>query len=99
MKYTIDLLNEVGMLGCKQSDTPPAENIKLGTFLGQIPANKERYQRHVGRLIYLANTQLDLVYSLTVVSRFMHSPSEDHMDVVIRILRYLMSSPGKDYVH
>ena len=25
----------------------------------------------------------------------MHSPSEDHMDAVIRILRYLKSSPGK----
>ena len=35
------LLNEVGMLGCKQSDTPAAENIKLSTCSGQIPANKE----------------------------------------------------------
>lgn len=25
----------------------------------------------------------------------MHCPSEDHMDAVIRILRYLKSSPGK----
>ena len=25
----------------------------------------------------------------------MHCPSEDHMNVVIRILRYLKSSPGK----
>ncbi|BBH05773.1 hypothetical protein Prudu_017259 [Prunus dulcis] len=28
-------------------------------------------------------------------SQFMHSPSEDHMNAVIRILRYLKSAPGK----
>ena len=26
----------------------------------------------------------------------MHNPSEDHMDAVTRILRYLKSSPGKE---
>ncbi|CAL5382404.1 unnamed protein product [Camellia sinensis] len=30
-----------------------------------------------------------------VVSQFMHNPSEDHMGAVVRILRYLKSSPGK----
>ena len=53
-KYTVDLLNEVGMLDCKPSDTPAAENVRLGTFPDQILVNKERYQRLVGRLMYLA---------------------------------------------
>ena len=30
-----------------------------------------------------------------MVSQFMHCPSEDHMSVVMQILRYLKSSPGK----
>jgi hypothetical protein len=47
-KYIIDLLNEVGMLACKSSDTPAAENVKLSTLSNQIPANKEQYQRLVG---------------------------------------------------
>lgn len=41
--YTLDLLSEVGMLACKPCDTPAAENVKLGTFPYQIPADKERY--------------------------------------------------------
>ncbi|CAL8157464.1 unnamed protein product [Prunus armeniaca] len=32
---------------------------------------------------------------LSVVSQFMHSPSEDHMGAVMRILRYLKVTPGK----
>jgi hypothetical protein len=60
-----------------------------------VPANKERYQRLVGKLIYLSHTRPDIAYAISVVSQFMHRLSEDHMDVVTRILRYLKSSPGK----
>ena len=94
-KYTLDLLKEVGMLACKPVDTPAAENVKLGIFPDQVPANKEQYQRLVGRLMYLARTRPDLAYSLSVVSQYMHSPSEEHMKAVFRILQYLKSSPGK----
>ena len=45
--------------------------------------------------MYLAHTWPNLAYALSVVSQFMHSPSEEHMNVVICILRYLKSSPRK----
>ena len=45
--------------------------------------------------MYLAHTRPDLAYSLSIVSQYMHSPSEEHMKVVLRILQYLKSSPGK----
>ena len=94
-KYTSDLLKEVGMLACKPIDTPVAENVKLGNFPDQIPTNKEQYQRLVGRLMYLAHTRPDLAYSLSFVSQYMHSPSEEHMEAVLHILQYLKSSLGK----
>ena len=49
----------------------------------------------MGKLIYLSHTWPDIAYAVSVVSQFMHCPSEDHMDAVMRILRYLKSSPGK----
>lgn len=45
--------------------------------------------------MYLAYTRPDLAYSLSVVSQFMHSPSEEYIKAVIRILQYLKSSPGR----
>ena len=45
--------------------------------------------------MYLAHTRLDLAYSLSIVSQYMHSPSEEHMKVVLCILQYLNSSPCK----
>ena len=94
-KYVIDLLTETGMLACKPADTPIEQNHRLGDYPDQVSANKERYQRLVGRLIYLSHTRPDIAYAVSVVSQFMHRPSEAHMDAVQRILRYLKSAPGK----
>ncbi|CAN6723763.1 unnamed protein product [Malus baccata var. baccata] len=84
-----------GMLDCKPVDTPIEQNHRLGLFPDQVPTHKERYQRLVGRLIYLSHTRPDIAYAVSAVSQFMHSPSEAHMDAVTRILRYLKMAPGR----
>ncbi|CAL2255456.1 unnamed protein product [Prunus armeniaca] len=45
--------------------------------------------------IEVARSQQDIAYAVSVVSQFMHSPSEDHMNAFLQILRYLKSVPGK----
>ena len=94
-KYVLDLLGETGMLGCEPIKSPIEKNHGLEECPDQTPVNKERYQRLVGRLIYLSHTRPDIAYAVSVVSRFMHNPSKQHMDAVVRILRYLKSAPGK----
>lgn len=94
-KYVLDLLSEVGLLDCKPADTPIIQNHKLGEYPYQVPTNKERYQRLVGKLIYLSHTRPDIAYAVSMVSQFMHTPSEEHMNDVVRILHYLKSAPGK----
>jgi len=93
-KYVLDLLNDTGMLGCRPASTPIEQNHKLCAQSGE-PVDKEKYQRLVGRLIYLCHTRPDITYAVSVVSRYMHDPRNGHMDAVYRILRYLKSSPGK----
>lgn len=94
-KYILDLLTETGMLECQPIDTPIEQNHGLTLLSSKTPTNKERYQRLVGKLIYLSHTRPDIAYAVSVVSRFMHAPNEDHMRAATRILRYLKSSPGK----
>ncbi|RVW95943.1 Retrovirus-related Pol polyprotein from transposon TNT 1-94 [Vitis vinifera] len=60
-----------------------------------LKENKGRYQRLVGRLMYLAHTRPDLAYALSVVSQYMHNLGEQHMNAIMRILRYLKNAPGK----
>ncbi|GMP31833.1 hypothetical protein CsSME_00005890 [Camellia sinensis var. sinensis] len=94
-KYVLDLLIETGMLACKPVDTPIELNHKLEVVPNQVPTDKGRYQRLVERLIYLSHTRPDIAYAVSVVSQFMHTPGEEHMNAVYRILRYLKNAPGK----
>jgi Reverse transcriptase (RNA-dependent DNA polymerase) len=94
-KYVLDLLAETGMLDCRPVDTPVVQNLKLGDFPTQVPVNKDRYQRLVGKLIYLSHTRPDIAYAVSLISQFMYAPSEQHMEAVVRILRYLKGAPGR----
>ena len=82
-KYVLDLLTEVGLLECKPVDTLIVHNHRLGEYSDQVPADKVRYQRLVGKLIYLSQTRPNIAYAVSVVSQFMHNLSEDHMGAVI----------------
>ena len=48
-----------------------------------------------GTLIYLSHTRPDISYAVGVLSRFMHLPQIPHMEVVIRILRYLKGTSSR----
>ncbi|XP_035845275.1 uncharacterized mitochondrial protein AtMg00810-like [Helianthus annuus] len=93
-KYILDLRTEIGMLDCKPADTPMIENQKLYMEEKTELADKERYQRMVGKLIYLSHTRPDIAYAIGVISQFMHQPQSAHMDVVLRIIRYLKGMSG-----
>nr|GEV07559.1 putative reverse transcriptase, RNA-dependent DNA polymerase [Tanacetum cinerariifolium] len=88
-KYIPDLLAETGMIDCKPADTPMITNQKLFIKTKAKLANKDRYQRMVGKLIYLSHTRPDIAYAVGVVSQHMHQPQVDHMHAVLRIVRYL----------
>jgi len=73
-KYIMDLLAETGMVDCKPIDTPMQVNHGLKFEEGANLADKERYQRLVGKLIYLSHTRPDIAYAVGVISQFMHQP-------------------------
>lgn len=97
-KYILDLLTETDMLGCRPIATPIEQNHRLVADTG-VPADRERYQWLVGRLIYLSHTRPDIAFAVSVVSQFMHDPRSVHMDVVTWILRYLKSCPGRGLLY
>uniref|UniRef100_A0A803LUX6 RNase H type-1 domain-containing protein n=1 Tax=Chenopodium quinoa TaxID=63459 RepID=A0A803LUX6_CHEQI len=97
-KYVLDLLTETGMLNYKPADTPMVMNHGLQIIEGKKMVDQTRYQRLVGKILYLSHTRPDLAYAAGVVSRFMHKPQEQHLEVVYKILRYLKGSPRKGVI-
>ena len=94
-KYTLDLLRETGMSGCKPVETLIDPNTKLGNIIQGEVVDRGRYQRLVGKLIYLTHTWPDISFVVSVVSQFLNKPSKEHMEAVYHILRYLKNDPGK----
>lgn len=94
-KYTLDILKDSGLQGCRPSAFPMEQNLKLdkGSEEDKIDANQ--YRRLVGRLLYLQATRPDIAYSVNVLSQFVADPRKNHMDAVTRVLRYLKATPGQ----
>ncbi|GKV50509.1 hypothetical protein SLEP1_g57212 [Rubroshorea leprosula] len=93
-KYILDILSDSGYMGCKPRAFPMEQNIKLDTSSSELLSNPSLYRRLIGRLLYLTVTRPDITYAVNLLSQFMHEPRQPHLDVVIRVLRYLKSTPG-----
>ena len=94
-KYVLDLLKETKMIGCKLVDTPIDPSVKFGLEAESVPVDRGRYQRLVGKLIYLCHTRPDISFAVNCVSQFMWSPKESHLEAVHRIFKYLKGTPDK----
>ena len=94
-KYILDLLKETGLLNCKPAETPLDANQKLELAKPEEVVDIGKFQRLVGRLIYLSHTRPDIAFPVSMLSQFMHAPSQKHFEAVYRVVRYLKGTPGK----
>ncbi|WJZ91571.1 hypothetical protein VitviT2T_010631 [Vitis vinifera] len=94
-KYTLDILDEAGLLGAKPLLTPMEENNKLLPTVGDLLKNPSIYRRLVGQLIYLTITRPEISYSIHILSQFMQEPRKPHLHAVHHLLRYLKGALGQ----
>ena len=98
-KYALDILEKTDMLDYKPIDTPMDPNVKLVPRHGKSLGDLGRYRRLVGKLNYFTITRLDISFPVSVASQFLQSPCDSHWDVIIRILRYIKSTPGQGVLY
>ena len=93
-KYVQEILQRMGMKGCKPSSTPLSTSEKMSLHDGEILGAEDstRYRSIVGALQYLTLTRPDISYSVNKVCQFLHAPTSTHWTAVKRILRYLQGT-------
>ena len=68
---------------------PLDRNLKLDADSGAEECDPTQYRQLIGSLIYLTITRPDLSYPVGLLSQFMQTPQDIHLDCAKRVLRYV----------
>jgi len=77
-KYDIEVLERFGMKSCNPVKNPIILGFKLVKDEGGTNIDATAYKQMVGSLMYLIAFIPDLVYLVSLISRFMQKPTELH---------------------
>ncbi|CAM8987559.1 unnamed protein product [Rhodiola kirilowii] len=94
-KYALELLEEHQLLDCKPAKTPMKLKHNLSLSSAPLLADALHYRRLIGKLIYMTITRPDLAYPVHILSQFMQHPTQDHLTVAFRLLRYIKGAPAQ----
>ncbi|XP_016672993.1 uncharacterized mitochondrial protein AtMg00810-like [Gossypium hirsutum] len=87
--FAMKILNKFSMENCKATSTPVAVGEKLSSQDKHEKVCETTYRSLVGCLLYLTATRLDIMYVVSLLSRFMHCSNESHFRAAKRVLRYI----------
>ena len=88
-KYALEVLKWFGMDKSNSVHNPIVPGFKLVKDEGGVKVNKTYYKQIVGSLMYLTATRPDMMFVVSLISRYMENPTELHLQAAKRVLRYL----------
>ena len=91
-KYVREILDRFQMKNCNSVNTPTEFGLKLNKDHEGKKVDGTLYKQIVGSLMYLTATRPDIMYSVSLISRYMENPTEMHLLATKRILRYLQGT-------
>ncbi|GAA0146952.1 transmembrane signal receptor [Lithospermum erythrorhizon] len=88
-KYVGDIFKKFKMKFYNPIKTPVETRLHLNKVGKGELVNAAEYRSLVGSLRYLTHTRPDIVFGVGLISQFMETPSEDHLQAAKRIMRHL----------
>eukprot|EP00253_Pinus_taeda_P029907 PITA_29907 len=88
-RYVNEVLGRFNMQECKATITPTVMGLKLNKEDSNKDFDPSLYKSIIGSLMYLTATRPDIMFAISLISRFMERPKEAHLQAAKRILRYV----------
>ena len=82
-KYALDILQDTSLTGAGPEKFRMEQNLKLSLTGGEKLNDPSKYKWLAGTLIYLIVTMPDIVYSIRMLSQFMHEPRKLHWEAAL----------------
>nr|KYP76434.1 Copia protein [Cajanus cajan] len=89
------------MEDCKNTTTPMNQKEKFSKDDGIDKVEEHQFRSLIGCLMYLTAIRPDIMFDVSMLSRFMHCASEVHLQAANRIVRYIKGTVdyGVKYTH
>nr|DAD41107.1 TPA_asm: hypothetical protein HUJ06_015430 [Nelumbo nucifera] len=88
-KYALDVLKRFGMEESNFVHNPIVPGFKVFKDESGVKVDITFFKQVVGSLMYLTSTRPDLMFVVSLISRYMGQPTELHLQAAKRVLRYL----------
>ena len=88
-KYAKEILKKFSMENCKGTNTPMCQKEKLCKDDVSEQVDETLYKSLIGCLMYLTATRPDILYAISILSRFMNYAKESHLKGAKKVLRYV----------
>ncbi|XP_068329810.1 secreted RxLR effector protein 161-like [Pyrus communis] len=88
-KYAQEVLERFNMDQCNLVHNPMVHGFKLTKDEDGVRVDGTFYKQIVGSLMYLIATRPDLMFVVSVISRYMERPTKTHLQAAKRVLRYV----------
>ena len=88
-KYAAEVLNRFGIKNYNSACNPIVLEKQIGKDENGAKVDITLYKQIAGSLMYLTATRLNLMFVVSLISRFMVCPTQQHFAAAKRVLRYL----------
>jgi len=88
-KYARDVLKRFRMINCSPVSTPMVVSTQLSRDQNEMDFDSIIFRKLVESLMYLTATRPDIMYGVSLISRFMDTPKNSHWQAGKRLLRYI----------
>ncbi|GKV30443.1 hypothetical protein SLEP1_g39251 [Rubroshorea leprosula] len=88
-KYAQDMMKKFNMGYSKPVSTPLVLNCKMSKNDGSAYVDASWYRSIIGSLLYLTATRPNIMFAVSLLSRYMSSPTQVQLSVAKRVRRYV----------